>query len=423
MTGFVFMTTALKTALLLGCSATAAGLVIGGSTVDPQAQSNASHTRSRWPAAATRTHSGVTFPAYRKSPRPPAPTTPSTTTTKPATTPSTTATTTPATTATSTTSAPQPSNPSTTATGSVPAGTATNCASVPSRCGYPDATNTGVPAGTALVKVPAQKTSGAGWEWSKVYGSVVTTANNAVISGLDIDGGVQVMHSGVVVEKNVVAACGGENDGSAINVRYRPDSDYYGSNATIRRNTINGTPTGCDHRAASGVKDTFGQAPGLSVVGNNISGTGNGISAEREAVITDNWIHDLGHLAGDHHSGISTHGGAASIVVRHNTVLLHDTPVPGGGGVSAALTIYNDFAHAQNTTLEDNLINGGAYTVFAGNSGDAYDPSKPATNIQIRNNRFVCGEWDYGPVAFYKASSTNSFTGNYCDQNLSAVTP
>ena len=298
-----------------------------------------------------------------------------------------------------------------------------SCASAPSRCGYPDGTNTGVPAGVSLVKVPSQVSSGPGWEWSDVYGAVVTTAAGAVISGLDVAGGVQVMHPNVTVKNSRITACGGVDDGDAVGVRYRTDLGYFGSDATIVHNTINGSPSGCDHRARSGVRDVFGEAPNLTVTANDISGTGNGVTIEFSGVVSDNWIHDLGHLAGDHHSGLSTHGGAVSVVYRHNTVLLYGMPQPGGGGVSAALTIYADFGHAQNVTLQDNFVSGGAYTIFAGNSGNEYSASSPATNIKVLGNRLVCGQWDYGPVAFYTPASGNEFSGNYCDQNLSAVTP
>ena len=293
-----------------------------------------------------------------------------------------------------------------------------NCAAVPSRCGYPDATNTGVPAGSTLVKVPSQRSFAPGWEWSSVYGAIVTTGPGAVMNGLDVDGGVQIMHPNATLSNSRVTACGGADDGDVVGIRYNT-TGYSGSNATVVHNTLNGSPAGCDHRARSGIRDVFGEAPGVTATANDISGTGNGITLEYEGVAADNWIHDLGHIAGDHHSGLSDHGGAKLVVYRHNTVLIYNTPVPGGGGVSAALTVYADFGPAQNTVLDDNLISGGAYTIFAGSNAD--DP--PATNVKVTNNRLVCGDWDYGPVAFYSPLNGNQFTGNYCDQDLSSITP
>lgn len=300
------------------------------------------------------------------------------------------------------------------------AGQQQNCALAPSACGYPDATNTGPAAGTTFTRVPQDATAGPGWEWKPVQETVTTVADNAVLSGLDISGTIQVKHANAIIENSRVTACGGVNDGDVIAVRYRPDYGLYGPNAIIRNNTIQGTPAGCDHRARSAVRDVYGMAPGMVITANDMSGVGNGITVEYEGVITDNWIHDLGHITGDHHSGISTHGGANSVLIRHNTALLSNTVA----GLSAALTIYSDFNHAQNTTLEDNLVDGGSYTMYGGDVGMAFNAANPATNIKILNNRLVCGNWIYGPLAFYTPTATgNEFTGNYCDQDLSIVTP
>ena len=108
----------------------------------------------------------------------------------------------------------------------------------------------------------------------------------------------------------------------------------------------------------------------MLVAGNDISGSGNGITMEYNGVARNNWVHDLGHMAGDHHSGLSNHGGAKHVVFRHNTALLDGASYPGGGGLSGALTVYSDFAHAQNVTLKNNLISGGSYVIYGGNSGD-----------------------------------------------------
>lgn len=358
------------------------------------------------------------------------PTATPTPTTSPTATPRATATPTPTTTPTPT---PQPTaTPTPTPTSTTPTptptptsgggtGTSVNCAERPSKCGYPDATNTGPNTGT-FTSVPAQATSGPGWRWDSNLKVVRTTAAGAVMKNLDIAGQVVIDHPNALLTDSRVSVCGGSSDNDVIAIRYRgSDASYRGSNATIQRNELIGTPAGCTHRARSGVRDIYGEAPNVVVQGNDISGTGNGITVEYNGTITDNWIHDLGHLPGDHHSGISTHGGALQVTVRHNTALLANTPTSGGGGLSAALTIYADFGHAQNTTLEDNLISGGAYTIFGGNSGDSYDASQPATNIKILGNRFVCGDWVYGAIAFYKAGTGNELSRNYCDQDLKAV--
>lgn len=289
-----------------------------------------------------------------------------------------------------------------------------SCAAVPSACGYPDATNTGPASSTALTQVPAQRTSGRGWSWKPEYQSVFVDGDGAVLAGLDIAGGVVIDAPGVTLRDSRIASCGGSDDTDVVAIRYRPADGLRGSGASIIDNEISGSPAGCTHRARSGVRDIYGTAPAVLVDGNDISGTGNGITIEREGMIRNNWVHDLGHLPGDHHSGISNHGGAVKVRIRHNTVLLHDQRFAGGGGVSGALTVYADFGHAQNVTLRNNLISGGSYVVYGGNSGDSY--ATPATGIRIVGNRFVCGDWLYGPLtAFSTRSAGNKWSGNYCD--------
>jgi len=296
--------------------------------------------------------------------------------------------------------------------GSVPLG----CAGRPSSCGYPDSTNTGPTSGTSFAQVPAEKRSGSGWTWSDNIHAVIVSGAGATLNALDVSGQVVIDAPNVTISNSRIAACGGSDDNDVIAVRYKgSDSSYRGSNARIIRNRIIGTPSGCSVRARSGVRDIYGEAPSMLVDGNDISGTGNGITTEYSATVINNWVHDLGHIAGDHHSGISTHGGAQQITVRHNTVLLYGQKFAGGGGVSGALTVYADFDHAQNVTAQDNLISGGSYVVYGGNSGDAY--RTPSTNVKFLNNRFVCGDWLYGPVAAFSSSSSgNEWSGNYCDQ-------
>lgn len=71
-------------------------------------------------------------------------------------------------------------------------------------------------------------------------------------------------------------------------------------------------------------------------------------------------------------------------------------------------------------TAEDNLISGGAYTVYGGINNEATYGNP--TNINFLNNRFVCGSWVYGP-AFLRSGPTNHFTRNICDATLSPVNP
>ena len=57
---------------------------------------------------------------------------------------------------------------------------------------------------------------------------------------------------------------------------------------------------------------------------------------------------------------------ALQVTFQHNTVLLYGQQFPNGGGLSGAITVYSDFGHAQNTTIVDNLVSGGAYVIYGG---------------------------------------------------------
>lgn len=290
-----------------------------------------------------------------------------------------------------------------------------DCAALPSRCGYPDATNTGPRAGTALRKVPGEITSGPGWAWEASFGRLRITGEGADVGGLDVAGPVIIDGANVVFHDSIVTYC--DSDGDVVGIRAGSATDgYLGDGAKVLFNRLRcATPNA---RARSGVRDVYGAAADVTVQGNDIRGTGNGVTLEKSGAAIDNWIHDLGHLAGDHHSGLSNHGGATRIVYAHNTVLLAGTSTEGGGGVSGAITSYGDFARAQNVTIANNLVSGGSYTFYGGiNNEDQYGSP---VEIHIDQNRIVCGAWVNGPV-FRRPGATNTFTGNFCDADGAPV--
>ncbi len=184
----------------------------------------------------------------------------------------------------SSSSTPQPSTPTSSpsaTTGETPGSRPLGCALSPSKCGYPDATNTGSPSGTKMVRVPADTQSGPGWAWNSAWSALIVSGAGATLNALDVSGQIVVDAPNVTVSNSRISACGGFSDNDVVAVRYRAsDPSYRGSNARIIDNTILGTPPGCDHRARSGVRDVYGEAPGLVVDGNNISGAGNGVTAE-----------------------------------------------------------------------------------------------------------------------------------------------
>ena len=126
-------------------------------------------------------------------------------------------------------------------------------------------------------------------------------------------------------------------------------------------------------------------------------------------------MHDLGHRSGDHHSGLSNHGGATAVVFDLNTVLLSQE------GVSGPIVVYSDFAEASNITISRNLVSGGSYCFYGGGSGE-FGPA--AGSIRFVNNRLStmygqngnCGI--YGEVAAFAPAGRGDWSGNVRDEDL-----
>jgi hypothetical protein len=278
------------------------------------------------------------------------------------------------------------------------AATQNNCAASPSACGYPDATNTGVPAGTTLKTVGTQVTSGPGWTYSATTG-VQVTGNGAVLSGLYIPNSVTVKASNVTIQNCDVVT----NGQSSIGIQLR-----HTSNVTIQNSTISGTDNG-NGRMMAGIKDVYGDSAGLQVMANNIYYTGTGFQGE-QGLVQGNYIHAMGYIQGDHINGITSNGGVAgTLTIRHNTILVDHNQTD-------AVGLFEDFGVQANRVIDNNLLAGGSYAIYAGqNAGGA-----TTSNIQVTNNRisnlYYANGGVYGPVTAYNHSGAgDTWSGNTWD--------
>ena len=270
------------------------------------------------------------------------------------------------------------------------------CADVPHRCGFPDATNIGVPPGTRLRRVPGQVSSGPGWVYDR-RGSVVVDRAGAVLSGLDIRGNVSVTASHVTIRDVRIVTRGP----SSMGISLRRANDV-----TIEHSTISGINTG-DGRLMVGVKDVYGDAAGTRVLDDNISRVGTGVQVY-QGLIQGNYIHDLGWIPGDHINGVTTNGDTRPLMIRHNTIFNQFNQTD-------AIGLFQDFGVVADVTIDDNLLAGGGYTVYAG-MGSKGIP----VNIRIIHNRISSkffghgGHW--GPVAYFSATGHgNVWSGNVWD--------
>jgi hypothetical protein len=256
---------------------------------------------------------------------------------------------------------PSPTTSPTMTTSSAPVG----CMSAPSHCGYPDATNTGPDSSLTLVSVTGNvnlTTEGQIYEDKDGQGCITVKAKNITIKNVRVSGSCYYMIilsdgvDGLKIE-NVELACMGGGTGIA-------NSGY-----TVARSNIHGCENGLD-------------------VGSDVSAA-------------DNYIHDIYNGGTAHGDGIQTNGYGHDVMIDHNTI---SNP----GGTSAVITGRDQVV---NTTIQNNLLNGGAYTVYC--------PRNSGTNFQLLNNRFG-SDYTFGPISdcdkLYVTAS-----GNVWDKDNSAV--
>jgi hypothetical protein len=289
------------------------------------------------------------------------------------------------------------------AAGGAHAAVLTNCAATPSNCGYPDAANTGVPAGTTLKSVPGQVSSGPGWSYNAAWNAVIVTGKGTVLSDLYITRNLRIDAPNVTV-KNVHVVTGG-NFGISLT---------HTKGVTIENSTISGqnATTG---RVNSAIDDVYGDSTGMVIKDNNISSFRTGVQIST-GVLSGNYIHNPGYIAGDHTNGFYVNGGTEPLTIENNTIFISRVQTDainldaGSSGVPVA-----------NKTIENNLLAGGGYTIYGGTS-----PGNPTSHIAIEGNRFgqqyypLSGQ--YGPVAYFAPSGAgNTWSGNFWDTTAKAI--
>jgi hypothetical protein len=278
-----------------------------------------------------------------------------------------------------------------------------NCSAVPSACGYPDATNSGVPGGFQLRVVPFQVSSGPGWHYVSSGGYVSVNGNGAVLSGLYIPYNVDITASNVTIANSRVVTGGS----FAISLRHT-------SGVTIKNSTISGTNASTG-RAGVGISDIYGDSTGMTVAGNNIYYFKTAIGINTGS-ITRNYVHNPGYANGDHTNGVFDTGSTQPLSIIGNTILNSFDQTD-----AISLDASTPGSAIANKTVEDNLLGGGGYTIYGGNT-----LGNTSSHMLIENNRFSQaysakgGHW--GPVAYFNTSGTNVWSGNVWD-STGAIIP
>jgi hypothetical protein len=232
---------------------------------------------------------------------------------------------------------------------------------------WPDATNTGVPPGTTL---------------TVVNGDVNITTPNTVIDAEDIRGCVSVNASGVVIKRSKISCP------AFLTVSNNSKSIYHdgytGPGLLVEDSEVtcldgNGVPTN-----GTAIGDN-----NFTVRRLNIHGCENGFDVDLNADIEDSYIHDLFQSAQAHTDGLQSADGS-NLTINHNTIYGDSPGCPntdGSGCAGTSAININNCDPAQrtcptssNTTVSNNLIAGGAYTLYC--------PIKPTVNFKVLNNHF-----------------------------------
>lgn len=237
----------------------------------------------------------------------------------------------------------------------------------PSALGYPDETNTGVPNGTVLVD----------------SGSLVISENGAVIENLRITGNILVNADNVTI-RNCHIIC----------------ADFY----PLENNGVNLLVEDCEIEGTNSLVTSSIGFNDYTIRRSNLHGAADATKSNSNVLIEDCFIHDLAIGVDTHNDGTQSTGGS-NVTLRHNTYRLGNQP-----GVSACIQLGNEGGPNSDWLVEDNLLDGGGWTINASSDPDANE------NMRFFRNRFTRRA---GFGAGYVPGSI--WAGNYYDDNAALV--
>lgn len=256
---------------------------------------------------------------------------------------------------------------------------------------YPGSNNTGVPAGKRLPRRDR---------------AIDVRQPNTTIENIEVTvaNGINVFANNATIKNTRVAATTGASgtwavrQGTGVSGMAVQDSEFYGTSA---------------QQIQYGIYDAGSNLTALRV---NISCYANGIQANTNVNITDSFVHDPCYFTGDHDDAFIATGGD-TIHLDHNT--LHNNL-----NQTAAVGLFCDFSPITNATINNNLLIGGGYSVYAGSSGTGCASSH---DNKFTNNKFSREVWSNGgfngPVTGYTALTGNVWTNNTWYDDGTAVNP
>jgi hypothetical protein len=259
---------------------------------------------------------------------------------------------------------------------------------------FPNAANAGEHVEPSkLVAVPEDATHGSGWTWSD--GCIQVGTPGVRLNDLDVHGCITVLDGadGVVISDSRVTVSG---DTWGIGVQDAQD-------VVIEDTTVSGGGALLE----VGIKDVTGSSS-FTVLRCDISDWTTGVQSSR-GVVQDSYIHDPLDDGNDRHlNGFTDNGGRTdgTLVIRHNTILnSHDQ--------TDAVSFFEDFGSVRNVTVEDNLLAGGSYALYAGHN----DGGLPTSHVVVTDNHFSTRYFPkggvFGPACCFESDQPgNVWTGN-----------
>jgi hypothetical protein len=247
--------------------------------------------------------------------------------------------------------------------------------------GFPDASTTGVPPNTVLV--PSA-------------GDITLTAPGMVVDGLEVHGCITVAADDVVI-RNTLVTCGGPYG-------IRNFSDGRDNHNLL----VEDVEITCGDQA-SRVAIAFSNYTARRV---NVHGCEDGLRAGDSVLVEDSYIHDLVTRPGSQNDGIQSDGGQ-NLTIRHNRIENRFSQ-------TSAILMSTNTAPINHVVVENNLLVGGGYTIYAGT-----DVGGPVPDMKVLNNRFSRmffpngGYWN--PVT--ATGPTTVWSGNVWDDTGQPVTP
>jgi len=290
---------------------------------------------------------------------------------------------------------------------------------------YPSASSTGPAAGVSLQQIGSgtgQVSRGPGWEYSG--GLVRITGAGTIFNGFSLNGFGVAIYANNVTILNCAIVVGGQR---TFPVSIETDENNNGepiTSFTIKNCTISGADNDMN-RATSCIKDIYGNATGLLIEACNLYWCATGIQVHAGKIL-NNYIHDLACNVtyGDHVNGVMATGGTTFMLIQGNTIL-------NSWGQTDCIALFQDNSPPAiaNKTINNNLLAGGGYCIYGGQSGTEY-AGLPATNIAITNNvistMYYPNGGAFGPVADFTAGNTgNEWSNNVWRDgpNIAAAIP